>query len=127
MRARAICLGSAVVMAWLQIVSDQISNPDLVFGQVYGSAGFLSSDPTGVMTDAPDTILTFTAENGHRTLLLTDKAGDYIALLEPGKYCVAAYTRAGKQLELGKNQLKCVSVGGSKDVRLDVMLMRNKK
>ena len=79
------------------------------------------------MADAPATVLVFTAEDGHRQLALTQQTGDYIALLEQGRYCIVAYTRAGKRLELAKNQLKCVNIGNSQDVRLDIMLVRDKK
>ena len=34
---------------------------ELVFGQVYGSAGFVAAEPSGEMTDAPDTVLGFTS------------------------------------------------------------------
>jgi hypothetical protein len=100
---------------------------DLAFGQVYGSVGFLSSVPSGVMVDAPATVIVFTGEDEHRSLSLTQQTGDYIALLEPGRYCIAAYTRSGKRLEIAKNQLKCVTVENSKDARLDIMLVRDKK
>lgn len=97
---------------------------DLSYGQVYGSAGYLNSDPLGAMVDAPTTVLVFTAKDGHRNLTLAGQAGDYVALLEHGRYCITAYTRAGKRLELAKNQIRCVDVKTGKDVRLDVMLAR---
>lgn len=100
---------------------------DLAFGQVYGSAGFLSRGPAGVMAEAPAIVLVFTAKDGHRNLTLTQEAGDYIALLEQGRYCIAAYTRAGRPLQLARKQLKCLDIENGRDVRLDVMLVRNKK
>jgi hypothetical protein len=109
------------------IASAQPGGTDLAFGQVYGSTGFLSAEPSGTMTDAPATVLVFTAEDGHRTLALTQQTGDYIALLERGRYCIAAYTRAGRRLQLASNQLKCVDAENGKDVRLDVMLLRDQK
>lgn len=127
MTTRSTCFAVALLMTWLQVALAQEDSRDLVFGQVYGSAGFLGSDASGTMSDAPATVLAFTAEDGHRTLVLTDRAGDYIALLQPGHYCIAAYTRAGKRLQLGKNQLKCVNVENGKDVRLDVMLVSDKR
>ncbi|MFZ5927623.1 MAG: hypothetical protein ACOYX1_09265 [Acidobacteriota bacterium] len=79
------------------------------------------------MTEAPNVVLVFTAADGHRNLVLTQQTGDYLALLEQGRYCVEAYTRAGKALKLAQNQLKCVDVASAKDVRLDVMLVRDTK
>jgi hypothetical protein len=79
------------------------------------------------MTDAPNVVLAFTAADGHRNLILAQQSGDYIALLEPGRYCIAAYTRAGEPLSLAQNQLKCIAVEHGKDVRLDVMLVRGDK
>ncbi len=126
MTPRSIFLMVIPLMA-LSVAPAQRDGPDLAFGQVYGSAGFLSSEPAGTLADAPATVLVFTAEDGRRTLALTQQTGDYIALLERGRYCIAAYTRAGRRLQLAKNQLKCVDVEDSKDVRLDVMLLRGQK
>lgn len=95
----------------------------LAFGQIYGSVGFLSGNGSETMTDASKTILAFASEGGFRHLILTDQAGDYIALLEPGRYCVGAFTRAGKELRLSEDQLKCVNVEDRQNVRLDVMLV----
>ena len=67
------------------------------------------------------------SEDGHRNLVLTQKTGGYTGLLEQGRYCIGAYTRAGKGLTLAMNQLKCVAVDIGKDVRLDVMLVRDRK
>lgn len=102
------------------------SGGTLRFGQVYGSAVFLGPDSSSTTTDASDSVLSFTSKEGHRSLVLTDKAGDYIALLEPGRYCVSAYTRKGEPTRLGAKQLKCVDVVVGKDTRLDVMLVRSK-
>jgi len=55
---------------------------------------------------------------------MTDKAGDYMALLQAGHYCISVYTQTGKPVQLAKNQLRCVDVANGKDVRLDVMLKR---
>jgi hypothetical protein len=105
----------------------QEQGQELMFGQVYGSAGYLSLNPAGTMVDAPATVLMFTADDGRRSLTLTTETGDYIALLQPGHYCLKAYTRQGKELELGKSQLRCVDVRNGKDTRLDVMLAPKKK
>jgi hypothetical protein len=96
---------------------------DLIFGQVYGSVGFASSKPLRTMVDAPETILVFTAGDGHKNLVLTDRTGDYIGLLSPGHYCVSAFSREGKPLHLTKDQLKCIDITADKDSRLDVMLV----
>ena len=109
------------------IICPQKTGKDLAFGQVYGSAGFLSSAPARMMADAPAIVLVFTAEDEHRNLVLTRQNGDYIALLERGHYCLEAYTRAGKRLKLTEDQLRCVDVENGKDVRLDIMLVRDKK
>jgi len=100
---------------------------DLMFGQVHGSVGYLSSNPAGTMVDAPATVLSFTADGGTRTLALTTEAGDYIALLQAGHYCLRAYTRQGRELELGKSQLRCVDVKNGQEPRLDVMLAPKKQ
>ena len=124
---RLICLGTVLLMMSLTGILAKTQNVELAFGQVYGSAGFLAAEVPGTMTDAPATVLGFTSKEAHRTVVLTDKAGDYLALLEPGRYCVSAYTRAGKHLQLANNQVRCVDVGiFGKDVRLDVMLVRPK-
>ncbi len=126
MRVRLACVVALGVLA-LFCASGQMGAGDLAFGQVYGTAGFLNPKPSGPMTDAPNVVLTFTAADGHRTLVPTQETGDYIALLEPGRYCLGAYTRAGKTLQLAQNQRKCVDVAISKDVRLDIMLVRDAK
>ncbi len=125
MRATSIC-ALLVALALCGMVA-AAQEGDLAFGQVYGSAGFLSSKPSGTMADAPATVLAFTAADGHRTLVLTNGTGDYIALLAPGRHCVLAYTKAGKALEFAKNQLKCVDMENRKDVRLDIMLLPSRK
>jgi hypothetical protein len=117
---------TAALLVALCYAFAQTMQGDLAFGQVYGTAGFLSSDPSGTMTEAPATVLVFTATDGHRNLTLTQQTGDYIALLEPGRYCLTAYTRAGKGLQLAQNQLKCIDVQAGKDRRLDVMLAARK-
>lgn len=78
------------------------------------------------MEDAPAVVLSFNTTEKHRTLVLTGSTGDYIALLEPGHYCISAYTRDGKALELSAKQMKCFEVLNGKDLRLDVMLLRSK-
>jgi hypothetical protein len=79
------------------------------------------------MTEAPNVVLVFAAADGHRNLVLAQQTGDYIALLEPGHYCIAVYTRAGEPISLAPDQLKCIAVQRGKDVRLDVMLVRGSK
>jgi hypothetical protein len=97
----------------------------LKLGQVFGSVGFLNPNPAGVMSDAPATVIAFIASDGHRNLVLTGSAGDYVELLEPGHYCIAAYTRKGEPVELSDKQKKCLDVQAGKDHRLDVMLVRH--
>jgi hypothetical protein len=126
MTVRSVCI-SAVALIVLGAAVAQTSAPDITFGQVYGSAGFLSPDPSGTMMEAPNLVLAFTAADGHRSLVLTQQTGDYIALLERGRYCISAYTRTGTGLQLAKNQLKCVTVDPGKDLRLDVMVVHNRK
>jgi hypothetical protein len=98
----------------------------LEFGQVYGTAVFLNPDPSGHAMDAVTVVLAFTANDARRSLVLADKSGDYIGLLEPGHYCVSAYDRDGESIQLGDSQLKCVEVGAGKDIRLDVTLVSPK-
>jgi hypothetical protein len=116
-----------LLIVCVPIISPRETSKNLLFGQVYGSAIYLSNDASGMMADAPATVLVFTAKDGHRNLVLTQQTGDYIALLERGRYCLAAYTRAGKPVKLAKNQLRCVNVENGEDVRLDVMLVRDKE
>jgi len=122
---RRICTATLVAAAMCSALG-QSTERALAFGQLYGTAGFLSPDPSGTMTEAPATVLVFRAADGHRNLTLTQETGDYIALLEPGRYCLTAYTRAGKGLPLAQNQLKCIDVQPGKDERLDVMLAARK-
>jgi len=105
----------------------QTSLSTLAFGQVYGTAGFLGNDSSGTMTDAPNVVLVFSAADGQRSLELTRQDGDYVALLEPGQYCLSAYTRAGDPMVLAQEQLKCIVVEHKEDVRLDVMLVRRSR
>jgi hypothetical protein len=107
-------------------VGTMLAGDDLAFGQVYGSAGFVNPEPSGIMRDGGKVVLAFTASDGHRSLILTLENGDFLGLLEPGKYCLAAYSRSGKAISLAKNQLKCIAVESRKEVRLDVMLMADK-
>ncbi len=94
------------------------------FSLVRGSAGFASSEPVGMMTDAPFTVLAFTAEDGRRAFVMSDTAGDYTAVLQPGHYCLSAYqVKTGDLTPLDPRQLKCIDVLAGKDVRLDVMLV----
>jgi hypothetical protein len=118
-----LLLISAMALVGACTSAGQTSTSTLAFGQAYGTAGFRSDDPSGSMTEAPNVVLAFAAADGHRSLVLAQQTGDYIALLEPGRYCIAAYTRAGGPLRLAQNQLKCIVVERGKDVRLDVMLV----
>src|SRR5882724_10272025 len=59
MTVRSICVSAMALMVFCVAVA-QTSAPDLAFGQVYGSAGFVSSDPSGSMADAPNVVLAFT-------------------------------------------------------------------
>jgi hypothetical protein len=122
MTARVAFLAAAVLWGSASLGGAGEHWSDISFGQVYGSVASLSSSPSGVMKDAPNTVVAFSAGRRKRTLVLTDEAGDYIALLEPGSYCISAYTRQGQPLPLGANQLKCIDVRAGHDVRLDVML-----
>ena len=76
------------------------------------------------MTDAPAIVLVFTSSKGQKSLNLTQQSGDYIALLQRDRYCISAYTRSGKRMQLSKSQVDCIDVESGKDVRLDVMLTR---
>jgi hypothetical protein len=116
-----------MLLAGICTSARQTSTDTLAFGQAFGTAGFRSQDPSGTMTDAPNVVLVFTATDGHRNLVLAQQTGDYIALLEPGRYCIAAYTRAGEPISVAPNQLKCIEVESGKDMRLDIMLIRNGK
>lgn len=109
-----ICMGH-----WQAVLAGN----DLTFGQVYGSAGYASPEPSGTMSDGANVVLVFTGSHGHRSLVSTRENGDYVILLEPDRYCLTAYFRTGKPISLVKNQLKCVAVGSGKEVRLDVMLL----
>jgi len=121
MTVRLGWLVTAMVLAGCS-ASSQVSTGDLVFGQVYGTVGFLDSKPSRTMSEAPNVVLVFAAADGHRNLVLTQQTGDYLALLDQGRFCVAAYTRAGKALRLAQGQLRCVDVAINKEVRLDIML-----
>jgi hypothetical protein len=126
MRVRWLGISTLALMSsWA--AATRASEANLAFGQVYGSVGFVNAEPSGTMADAASVVLAFRSADGHRHLVLANMAGDYIALLEKGHYCMAAYTRAGKALALAGNQLKCVSVNIGEDVRLDVMLLQNRK
>jgi hypothetical protein len=122
MTARLVFLAGAVLLGsgWLAWTGDH--RADITVGQVYGSVAFLNRSPSGAMTESPYTIIGFASDGGNRTLVLTDRLGDYIAVLEPGRYCISAYTRKGKPLRVGKSQVMCVDVQVGKDLRLDVML-----
>ena len=96
----------------------------LDFAMVSGSVGHVPSRSGGVMSDAPFTILSFTGEDGHRTLVVSSTNGDYAAVLQAGHYCVAAYNiKTGNLVRLDSRQLECIDVQVGKDVRLDVMLV----
>ncbi len=118
MKSRLLCL----IFVLAGYGAAQPNTKHLAFGQVYGSVGFLSSAVNGDMIDAPNTVLIFSAGSGRRHLQLSRDNGDYVALLEPGRYCLTALTRAGKQLRLAQNQLRCVDIHAGSDTRLDVML-----
>ena len=122
-----LLLISAMVLVVTCTSAGQTGTSGLAFGQAYGTAAYQSNAPSGPMTEAPSVVLSFTAADGHRNLILAQQTGDYIALLEPGRYCIAAYTRAGEPIPLAQNQLKCIAVERGKDVRLDVMLRRGTK
>src|SRR5437764_8984015 len=108
------------------LLQGQTENPrHMNFSLVRGSAGFVSSKPGGAMTGASYAVLAFTAHDGHKTLVLTDAAGDYTAALQPGHYCLSAYqVKTGDLTPLDSRQWKCIDVLPDKDVRLDVMLAR---
>ena len=125
MRIRPFLLVATLSIALSQLGVAEHEAGSLSFGQAYGSVGFLDSKATGTMIDAPGTVLVFSRSDGHRSLVLTDNVGDYLALLEPGRYCVDAYTKKGKPIQLGPKQLKCIDVSRGKDTRLDVMLVRD--
>jgi hypothetical protein len=95
---------------------------DLAFGGAFGSIGFIDPDPSRNMKEAPYTVLAFVDERKHTNLVLAQQTGDYVAVLPPGHYCIAAYTRSGKALKITKNQRKCIVVKNREDIRLDVML-----
>ena len=103
-------------------------NPSHIsFSLVRGSAGFVPAQPSGTMTDAPYAVLAFTAPDGRRTLVITDAAGDYTAVLQPGHYCLSAYmVKTGDIMLLDARQLKCIDVLVERDVRFDVMLTKPK-
>lgn len=126
MSVRSFLIPTMMLMALCGALA-QTNTHELAFGQVFGSAGFLNPKNSGAMTDAPQVVLVFTSADGHQNLVLTQQTGDYIALLEKGRYCITAYTRAGKGLSLAQNQLKCVQVEPRRDVRLDVMLLLERK
>jgi len=99
----------------------------ITFSLVHGSVGFVSKSG-GTMTDAPRTVLSFTGSDRHQTLVLTDMAGDYVAVLQPGHYSVAAYeVKTGYPILLESRQLKYIDVLVKKDVRLDVMLVHGQR
>ncbi len=75
------------------------------------------------MANAPNVVLAFKAVDGHRSFALTNEIGDYLGVLEGGRYCIAAYTHAGKKLRLKQSQMTCITIQPGKDSRLDVMLL----
>jgi hypothetical protein len=116
----------AFVMAFVIVLSAAQTGEDrdhINFSLVRGSTAFVSSRPGGTMTDAPYTVLGFAAADGHKNLVMTDAAGDYTAVLQPGHYCLSAYqVKTGNLTPLDPRQLKCFDVLAGKDIRLDVML-----
>jgi hypothetical protein len=121
MRFRAFVL-SVLVFAGVGQTTAFQNNSNLRFGTIYGSAGFVLSDSSSEASDAPHVILAF-ERGGRRAFVLTDDIGDFVAVVQPGRYCLIAYSRAGKPLLLAKNQLKCVAVSAGGDVRLDVIMI----
>jgi hypothetical protein len=94
----------------------------LLFGFAHGTAA-LAGPTASEATDVPE-ILVFTSATGARVLALADRKGNYRVPLEPGKYCVSAYTSRGTTLKLSTEQEKCIEVAVQKDVRLDVTIAR---
>jgi hypothetical protein len=118
-------VSSGVFTSVLLNAKAELRGADLVFGQLYGSAVFVEGDPATV-SDAADVVLAFEFE-GHKNLVLAQKNGDFLALLEPGRYCLLAYTRQGQPLQLDEKQVKCVNVEPGRDSRLDVVLHSREK
>ncbi|MGD0938281.1 MAG: hypothetical protein ABR905_01130 [Terracidiphilus sp.] len=109
----------------MQMAHVDESASHLDFSVVHGSAGYVPKDPNGMMEEAPYTVLSFTMKEGHKTLIMTDMAGDYNALLQPGYYCLSAYDlKTGDRISIDPKQMKCFDVRMGRDVRLDVMLKR---
>src|SRR5277367_4292531 len=52
------------------------SSDTLSFGQVYGTAVFVGTDPANVPVDASEVVLAFTSK-GHRSLVLVQNNGDF--------------------------------------------------
>jgi hypothetical protein len=104
-------------------ISQTKQHNKLVFGQVYGSVGFVSGKADGTMRDAPGTLLVFMNQKKHRTIVRSNEVGDYIALLVPGGYCLSAFSKDGQTINVDPRQRECISVQGVGDVRLDVMLL----
>lgn len=104
-----------------------VEQSHMTFSLVRGSVGFVPENQNGEMVDAPFTVLAFTSSQGQVSLVLSDGAGDYTAVLQPGRYCVSAYdVKTGDRALVDAKQLTCVDVVPGKDVRLDVMLDRRK-
>jgi hypothetical protein len=117
-----LCLTSSIVSFTIVSGTQEIHSHELLsYGQVYGTAVYVHA---GISTDASDIVLLFESKH-NRSLVLAQKNGDYIALLEPGKYCVKAYTRKGVPVSLDSRQQTCIEVLINNDSRFDVMLHQN--
>jgi hypothetical protein len=121
-----LCLVISILTFTAPIIGQSAKSPvrPLDFGQAYGTAGFANNGLPRTSTDAGNIILVFESK-GHRNLILTQNNGDYIALLEPGRYRLSAYTRTGELLQLDNTQNRFVDIVGGKDSRLDVLLSRS--
>jgi hypothetical protein len=117
---------SSPVVATISLnAQEEPRSAKLVFAQVYGTAVFVKSNSVPP-SDAANVVLAFESQ-GHRNFALAQNTGDFIVLLEPGKYCLSAYTRNGRPLQLDAKQLKCIDVQPGRDSRLDVLLDSSEK
>ncbi|HET9281363.1 MAG TPA: hypothetical protein VFR24_05320 [Candidatus Angelobacter sp.] len=94
------------------------------WGTLYGSAGFLNTDPHGLMTDAPYSVLVFERKGASRALVLTNYAGDYTTVLEPGEYCLVGVFNqtTAEPMKVSSEQLRCVEIQAAKETHLDISL-----
>jgi hypothetical protein len=93
-----------------------------IFGQIYGTVVFTNRNGADTVHDAPSVVLIFSDKEGHRSFTLSRENGDFIELLEPGEYCISAFSRDGRRYLLDKRQRRCVTVEKGKNSRLDVVL-----